>query len=108
MQNIIQDLQWFVGDDNNVTKIKKVYSELDQWYFGQYNDKTIIGIPDNRILKYYGLNFNQSFVNLTHLNCYYNQLMTIPPTLVNLIYLDCGFNQLTNIPSTLVNLTHLY
>jgi Leucine-rich repeat (LRR) protein len=126
MNDIIQDIQWYTSNDTEVDKIKSVFPELDQYYFDEKNDKSVIGLPNNRILTYRGLNFNQfinirqlycwgnqltpissSLVNLTHWYCRYNKLTSIPSSLVNLTHLNCSYNKLTSIPSSLVNLTHL-
>ena len=98
-----------IPDPNFVTKLQMLFPNCMN---GNQMDTTCSGIVNATSLNVtYGNISNLSgveyFDNLNNLNCYNNQLTSLPTLPNSLTALDCSYNQLTSLPTLPNSLTSL-
>jgi len=108
MEDILSHLQFFIHNDTVIDIIEEKNSISGRYYFDEQTDETLISSkfkPDNRILKYKGLNFRR-FENLQSLDISNCNLQTLDVLSLSLVYLNCSNNNLDvlSVPKTLKTL----
>jgi uncharacterized repeat protein (TIGR01451 family) len=103
--------QWVtIPDANFVTKLTQLYPSCMN---GNQLDTTCAGIVNETALNLYNLNISdltgvRYFVNLTFLNCSFNQLTSLPNLPNNLQQLNCGYNNINSLSALQSSLQVLY
>ena len=71
--------------------------------------KTITLTKFNFLIKSFVENFSDSKLKdgITHLDCRFNELTTLPAIPSSVTHLDCRFNKLTTLPSIPISVTYL-
>ena len=106
---LVSELQWYLGNDQDVDNLNQVESVTDRYYHEEINYTEIGDKPPHRILKLIikrQINLSK-FRNLKRLKCSYCKLTELPDGVNQLTHLECDGNQLTRLPDGMNKLTKL-
>jgi uncharacterized repeat protein (TIGR01451 family) len=110
LQLVPAKAQWVtIPDANFVTKLQQLYpscmngNQMDITC-SQIINATTLNVSSSGISNLSGVEY---FINLTTLNCYSNQLTSLPALPNSLTWLNCNSNQFNSLPQLPNSLTHL-